>query len=66
MHDLDEKFNIGADLVDKLLMYFEQNVSLAGSSESDMQFLFEVLPAPLKIQLLRFLNKEAIEKVPFL
>jgi len=28
--------------------------------------LFEVLPAPLKIQLTRFLNKDAIERVPFL
>ena len=66
VHDLDEKFNIGPDLVDKLLIYFEQNISVAGSSEQDMEFLFEVLPAPIKIQLLRFLNKEAIDKVAFL
>ena len=32
VHELDEKFNIGADLVDRLLVYFEQNVTMGGSS----------------------------------
>ena len=32
VHELDEKFNIGADLVDRLLVYFEQNVAMGGSS----------------------------------
>ena len=66
VQELDEKFNIGPDLVDRLLVYFEQNVSMAGSSQQDMGYLFDVLPASLKIQLIRFLNREAIELVPFL
>ena len=66
VQELDEKFNIGPDLVDRLLVYFEQNVSMAGSSQQDMGYLFDVLPASLKIQLIRFLNREAIERVPFL
>ena len=51
MHELDEKFNIGPDLVERLLVYFEQNVSMGGQSQQDMGYLFDVLPAPLKIQL---------------
>lgn len=66
VHELDEKFNIGPDLVDRLLVYFEQNVSMTGSSQQDMGYLFDVLPASLKIQLTRFLNRDAIERVPFL
>ena len=49
VHELDEKFNIGPDLVDRLLVYFEQNVGMAGSSQQDMGYLFDVLPASLKI-----------------
>ena len=56
----------GGHLVDRLLVYFENNVSMASSSQQDMGYLFEVLPAALKIQLIRFLNREAIERVPFL
>ena len=66
INELDEKFNIGPDLVDKLLEYFENNVSMAGTSAEDMGYLFSLLPASLKIQLNRFLNKDAIERVPFL
>ena len=66
MHELDEKINIGPELVDRLLRYFEQNEGMSGSSQEDIGYLFEVLPATLKIALTRFLNKDAIERVPFL
>ena len=32
IHELDDKFNIGPELVDRLLVYFEHNVSMVGSS----------------------------------
>lgn len=66
VQDLDEKFNLGSELVGRLLSYFEQNESVANNSNSEMSFLLEVLPASLKIQLNRFLNKTAIENIPFL
>jgi hypothetical protein len=31
-----------------------------------MNYLLEILPANLKIQLVKFMNKDAISKVPFL
>ena len=49
VHELDEKFNIGPQLVDQLLSYFENNVSSATESSDDVSYLFEVLPASLKI-----------------
>lgn len=54
---MDEKFNLGQDLVDRLLTYFEQNEDVNGYSREEVGYLFEILPATLKIALLRFLNK---------
>ena len=67
INDLDAKFNIGPELVEKLLQYFEQNqTSFDKSSSEDMGNLFKLLPATLKIQLQKFLHKDSIEAVPFL
>ena len=49
INELDEKFNIGSELVDRLQNYFEQNASLGSDSAQDMGYLFGLLPASLKI-----------------
>ena len=52
IHDLDQKFNIGSDLVDKLTNYFEQNIAaMDASSAGDISYLLEILPAAMKIEL---------------
>lgn len=67
IHDLDSKFNIGLDLVDKLQLYFEQNEkSLETSAIYDMSYLMKILPANLKIQLAKLLHQDAIARVKFL
>jgi hypothetical protein len=54
-------------LVEKLQLYFELNTkSLDKSTSQDMYYLFKLLPATLKINLSKFLNKDAIEVAPFL
>lgn len=50
INDLDMKFNIGAELVEKLQLYFENNInSLDSSTQNDMDYIFKLLPATLKI-----------------
>ena len=61
IHDLDQKFNIGPELVEKLTNYFEQNVAaLDSGAAEDISYLLEILPASIKIQLSIFLNDNAI------
>jgi len=67
IHDLDQKFSIGSDLVDKLTNYFEQNVAaMDASSAGDISYLLEILPAAMKIELSQFLNRQALETIRFL
>ena len=67
IQDLHTQFNIGQDLVNKLTSYFEQNEkSLSLNSQFDMSYLLAILPANLKIQLIRFLYKDTIDQIPFL
>lgn len=58
---------MGAELVEKLTLYFEQNAKqLELKSSMEMGYLLTILPANLKCQLAKFLNRDAIEAVPFL
>ena len=67
IHDLDQKFNIGSELVDKLQSYFEQNVATMDTSSSmDMDYLLTILPASIKIELTKFLHKGNIHIIDFL
>lgn len=64
---MDTQFNIGAELVQRLEQYFEQNESTMDVvAEGEISEIILLLPDNLKFELTYFVNKESIEKIPFL
>lgn len=58
---LDQKFKIGANLVDKLTSYFNNyNAELELETNQEMSYLLKILPSTLKTQLAKFLYQDAI------
>jgi predicted PurR-regulated permease PerM len=58
---LDSKFKIGADLVEKLTSYFTNyNSDIEYETNQEMSYLLKILPATLKTQLAKFLYQDAI------
>ena len=64
---LDQKFKIGANLVDKLTNYFANyNADLEIETNQEMSYLLKILPSTLKTQLAKFLYQDAITVNRFL
>ena len=64
---LDQKFKIGANLVDKLTNYFANyNADLELETNQEMSYLLKILPSTLKTQLAKFLYQDAITVNRFL
>jgi hypothetical protein len=64
---LDQKFKIGANLVDKLVNYFNNyNADLEIETNQEMSYLLKILPSTLKTQLAKFLYQDAIKVHRFL
>lgn len=58
---LDQKFGIGADLVEKLTFHFSSyNSDQAFEANAGMAYLLKILPQALKTQLSKFLYQDAI------
>ena len=58
---LDQKFHIGAALVEKLTDYFSSNnLEMDLETNAEMSYLLKILPSTLKTQLAKFLYQDAI------
>jgi hypothetical protein len=49
IEDLDSSFKLGIDLVNKLNNYFESSSNLKLNDDNELSYLFDILPANLKI-----------------
>jgi hypothetical protein len=63
---LESKYpTIPADLVEKLKTYFENNEeALEVQTKFDISHILRVLPANLKIKLVKFMYRETIQQIP--
>ena len=58
---LDQKFQIGQDLVEQLTAYFNSNnLELEVETNQEMSYLLKILPSTLKTQLAKFLYNDVI------
>lgn len=61
INELDQKFNIGPDLVEKLTYHFRSyNADAELEKNAEMSYLLKILPSTLKTQLAKFLYQDAI------
>jgi len=68
IEQLDKNYNINPDLIDKLKLYFEHNkaTSLHTENQFDIAYILRVLPANLKIKLIKFMFSSQINTIPLL
>jgi hypothetical protein len=60
--DLESKYNIAPELIEKLRTYFQNNdIAIETQSKFDIAHILRILPANLKINLVKFMYADTIK-----